>query len=570
MQYGFVQLLNQYNETLLDCRHLYVQSAERIVQEQAHLLGKNASSFVSDMGNLHRGLAIKMLISIANLDRIWTTEEEAMAAVLIKHIWQKQLSGNSLREAIRRFELQAPAIEWKTLVAPFVRIEPLRSEIPELETIVIRMGNLIAKADGRPTSAELDELKSIQSQIFDALGSGGSMNQPDSPHQVDDVPTYQRTKGTVAMAEQSIPSAVEAINHNLPTIPQYEPNAPPKASVEEVMEELTKLVGMEEVKDEVLTLVNFLKMQQLRLKANLPETKISLHMVFTGNPGTGKTTVARILGKVFGALGVLKKGHLVETDRSGLVAEYAGQTGPKTNRLIDQALDGILFIDEAYSLVAEKGDDPFGAEALQALIKRMEDNRDRVVVILAGYPVELDRMIKSNPGLSSRFNRHVNFNDYTPGELAQIFNRFCQQHRYQIDGETFARLVVGLDALHQKRDRFFGNGRLVRNLFECAIRRLANRVVDQTQITEELLTRFHPSDLLFTDVPQDLMIDDLLTSHRYSICCENCKKPSRDGYRHLGKRVKCIQCQHIFRIDKPELTRSAATEADLDEIETEN
>src|SRR5207237_7794667 len=156
------------------------------------------------------------------------------------------------------------------------------------------------------------------------------------------------------------------------------------------------------IKQEVRGLINFLKMQQAREEFGLPQTPISLHHVFSGNPGTGKTTVARLLGRLLGAMGLLAKGHLVETDRSGLVAEYAGQTGPKTNARITEALDGALFIDEAYSLVAETGDDSYGAEAVQALLKRMEDDRERLAVILAGYPTPMDRLLKSNPGISSR------------------------------------------------------------------------------------------------------------------------------------------------------------------------
>ena len=193
------------------------------------------------------------------------------------------------------------------------------------------------------------------------------------------------------------------------------------------MAELDRLIGLANIKDEVRTLANFLKVQAKRKEAGLPTTELSLHMVFGGNPGTGKTTVARIVGKIFGAMGVLDKGHLIETDRSGLVAEYAGQTGPKTQKKIDEALDGVLFIDEAYTLIAAEGDDPYGHEAVQTLLKRMEDDRERLVVILAGYPVEMVALLRSNPGLSSRFSRQLDFVDYTPLELVQIFGQMCAE-----------------------------------------------------------------------------------------------------------------------------------------------
>src|SRR5204863_1738957 len=172
-----------------------------------------------------------------------------------------------------------------------------------------------------------------------------------------------------------------------------------------VLAELDELIGLAAIKQEVRTLANYLKLERRRGEAGLADTAMSLHMVFTGNPGTGKTTVSRIIGKIFAAMGVLKKGHLVETDRSGLVAGYAGQTGPKANAKIDEALDGVLFIDEAYSLVAQDGQDSFGNEAMQALLKRSEDDRNRLVVILAGYPEEMKSLLDSNPGLSSRFSR---------------------------------------------------------------------------------------------------------------------------------------------------------------------
>ena len=166
----------------------------------------------------------------------------------------------------------------------------------------------------------------------------------------------------------------------------------------EALAELNELIGMDNVKHEITTLTNYLKHQEQRRQAKLPTASLSLHMVFTGNPGTGKTSVARIVGRIFGAMGILNKGHLVETDRSGLVAEYAGQTGPKTNKRIDEALDGVLFIDEAYSLVAESNEDAYGREAVQTLLKRMEDDRQRLVVILAGYPEPMEALLAEQSG----------------------------------------------------------------------------------------------------------------------------------------------------------------------------
>ncbi len=178
-------------------------------------------------------------------------------------------------------------------------------------------------------------------------------------------------------------------------------------SLEEALADLKQLIGLDRVKQEITTLTNYLNLQQHRQEAGLPVQQLSLHMVFQGNPGTGKTTVARIVGRIFKLLGLLQRGHLVETDRAGLVAEYAGQTAPKANRKIDEALDGILFIDEAYSLVASGQDDAYGHEAVQALVKRIEDDRHRLVVILAGYPEPINQLLHSNPGLSSRFNTQL-------------------------------------------------------------------------------------------------------------------------------------------------------------------
>ena len=295
-------------------------------------------------------------------------------------------------------------------------------------------------------------------------------------------------------------------------------------------------------------MINFLTVQKHRKEMDLPQTEISLHMVFRGNPGTGKTTVARILGDIYAAMGVLAKGHLVETDRAGLVAEYAGQTSPKTNKIIEQALDGVLFIDEAYSLISSEHEDAFGNEAVQKLLKRMEDDRERLIVILAGYPMEMDRLLKSNPGLSSRFTHHVGFPDYQPIELCRIFELMAAKNRYQIRGLARAKLFLGLLWAYENRDEHFGNGRLVRNIFELAIRRLANRVVTAPKLTRRLLSRFDPDDILFEDVPNEMLCGERLESSRFSTQCPQCKNDFDFSAELLGRRVECKKCGHRFRI----------------------
>lgn len=205
------------------------------------------------------------------------------------------------------------------------------------------------------------------------------------------------------------------------------------------IEELNSLIGLSEVKQEIKSLTNFIRLNNARKEKGIPTQTLSYHLVFTGNPGTGKTTVARLLAHIFKELGILKKGHLVETDRSGLVAEYVGQTAVKTNKIIDSAIDGVLFIDEAYTL-AQGDNQDYGREAIATLLKRMEEDRSRLIVILAGYGDEMKNFIDSNPGLRSRFNRYINFPDYSADELFQIFQTYLDKQRYSLSDEAEAEL----------------------------------------------------------------------------------------------------------------------------------
>ncbi|MBN1522988.1 MAG: AAA family ATPase [Spirochaetales bacterium] len=269
----------------------------------------------------------------------------------------------------------------------------------------------------------------------------------------------------------------------------------PEETLESVLGKIDELVGMKNIKQEISTLVNLIKIRKAREERNLPVSKISLHAVFHGPPGTGKTTIARLLGKVYKTLGLLKKGHIIETDRAGLVAGYVGQTAIQVNTIVEQALDGILFIDEAYALKPKGTGNDFGQEAIDTILKRMEDNRDRLVVIVAGYPDEMKDFIESNPGLKSRFSRYFYFKDYKPEELIKIFEIFCKNAAYKITKTAKSKLLELLKTLYLKKDRMFGNGRLVRNIFEKVIENQANRLVKISALTDEVLSTFQTADI---------------------------------------------------------------------------
>ena len=261
-------------------------------------------------------------------------------------------------------------------------------------------------------------------------------------------------------------------------------------------QELDELIGLGSVKEEVRSLANFVKLQKEREAKGLKTAKVSYHLVFYGSPGTGKTTVARIVGRIYKDLGVLKKGHTVETDRAGLCGQYVGQTGPKTDSVVAKALDGVLFIDEAYSLVPEGGaGNDYGQEAISTILKRMEDYRDRLVVIVAGYKNEMQRFIDSNPGLQSRFNRYIDFPDYSADELSQIFKMYMQKNQYVLSKEAEAYLKERFEYAVAHKDRNFGNARYARNVFEKSIQAQANRLANEKDLDKDKLTELTVDDL---------------------------------------------------------------------------
>ncbi|MEO1057905.1 MAG: AAA family ATPase, partial [Actinomycetota bacterium] len=330
------------------------------------------------------------------------------------------------------------------------------------------LAHATAAIDLVPSASELDAIDDFRTMLLNSIG-------PTSGR-----PTSTNTATTISGGPGDSEDA-------------HEIDAPPMRPTEEVLAELDALVGLETVKHEVRRLTSLLRVQRLRAERDLPTVEVGMHLVFTGNPGTGKTTVARLLSQIMHSLGVVSRGHLVETDRSGLVAGYVGQTATTTRAVLESALGGTLLIDEAYAL-ARGGDNDFGLEAIDTIVKFMEDHRDDLSVIAAGYPNEMDELIKANPGLQSRFTRTIEFPDYSTDELIAIFELISGNKGYELAPDGRERLAEVIEA--EPRGRGFGNGRFARNVFEASIGAHAMRLADVAEPTDEQLITLTAADIV--------------------------------------------------------------------------
>ena len=338
------------------------------------------------------------------------------------------------------------------------------SHFDKVAAVFFSFAQVAIKADGQASDARSQQVKKIRRLIYGEEAGNATSS----------------AEAARAEAEQAV------------TVSEEEAE-----SLDEVMEKIHNLIGMQKVKGQIDTFVNLIKVHKERERRGLPVTPFSKHAVFYGPPGTGKTTIARYLGKVYKSMGLLEKGHMVETDRAGLVAGYVGQTAIQVDEVVQQALDGVLFIDEAYTLSPRGGGggNDFGQEAIDTLLKRMEDYRERLVVIVAGYPDEMQDFIESNPGLESRFSRYFYFDHYAPKELLQIFDIFAENSSFTLTQGARRELLRLITAFHRRRDRSFGNGRFIRNLFERIVEKQANRIASVSPLTDKILCSITKYDI---------------------------------------------------------------------------
>ena len=362
-------------------------------------------------------------------------------------------------------------------------------------------------ADNKTNSQKKDEIIAMQLDIIrkmtennikrlsdDIWGATRTTNTPTTAQTPQKTSSAQKSGEKKAETKENIPPIDTGASGEKTDLTSEEEKLPPKENIEDLKKELDSYIGLDEVKKEVKNLINMATVYKLRIDNNLPNPDMSLHLVFSGNPGTGKTMIARFMARVYHSLGLLSKGTLTEVDRSGLVAGYIGQTAIKTSKVIESAMGGVLFIDEAYTLTSKTEND-FGYEAVDTILKAMEDSRADLVVIVAGYTDLMEKFIDSNPGLRSRFNKYIDFADYTADEMFAIFKLNCSKSFYVLDSAAEDKIKEYFTLVSEAAGEF-GNARGVRNTFEKILTEQANRIASLPSVSRDDLMKITEDDVV--------------------------------------------------------------------------
>lgn len=469
----------EYREFLQHARELFPR-LERAIDQVCARIAVGSVATVPASLQVQRDLAF-MATSVCQADQDWSDSEMLMMADVL--LWR---------------ENNKPAMYFDTLKS---EMRVVRTHLPELISTFQQTQSTalpgwqwsfdsscmtvqyLAQYDIWNGSAYAQEFISFATRFCNLLAKADSIVGDEEREEVGRISAW--LEQSIAEGKGGMPG----VRAN----PGVKTSQAPEESLDDLLGDLHALTGLATVKHEVDDLVAFLKVQGIRKERGMAPASISRHLVFYGNPGTGKTTVARLLSQIYASLGFLSKGHMVETERSGLVAGFVGQTAIKTREACEKALGGVLFIDEAYTLAGKEND--YGQEATDTLLKFMEDNRDDLVVVVAGYPDKMAGFLDSNPGIRSRFARFMNFQDYSPEELSSIFAGFCKEGGFNLSEAASAKARGIFEEQFLQRDKTFGNARFARNLFEQCLVRHARRITKADHITDGMLTMLEEEDV---------------------------------------------------------------------------